>query len=177
MIADRFVVNDRRITFRGPQGRPFPTRLSWDGIAQTVTIYPSTHTDEYPKSPHARIELSPEETVALATALVDPLPKMAPMQDQIAEWSKATFGSEDIDATLSHLDEEHDELYDAIKHPRPGGVAEELADMAILLYKIAALMGVDLDVAVEDKHAINTNRKWGPIGPNGVRHHIPESVS
>lgn len=170
-------INDRLITFRGPQGRPFPTRLSWDGESQTVTIYPSTHSETNPKSPHARIELSPEEVVAFATALVDPIPKMAPIQDQIAEWSKETFGSENVDAVLSHLDEEHDELYDAIKRPRPGGVAEELADMAILLYKIAALMSVDLDEAVQDKHGINTNRSWGPSGPNGVRHHIPEPVS
>lgn len=170
------MIADRLMTFRGPQGRPFPTRFSWDGECLTLIIYPSTHSPENPKSPHARIELSPEEVVAFATALVDPLPTMAPIQDRIAAWSEETFGSEDIDALLNHLDEEHDELYDAIKHPRPGGVAEEIADMDIILYKIAALNGVDKEQATEDKHAINTNRKWGPSGPNGVRNHIPERV-
>ena len=168
---------DRLMTFRGPYGRPFPTRFTWDGQSQMVTIYPSTHSAQNPKHAHARLELSPEEVVAFAMALVEPLPKVAPMQEQIAVWAERTFPGETVDSTLAHLDEEHDELYDAIKHPRPGGVAEELADMAILLYKLAAMMGVDLDVAVEDKHDLNTNRAWGPPGHNGVRHHIPESVS
>jgi len=169
--------SDRSITFRGPEGRPFPTAFRWTGQSQVVTISPSTHRPESPKSPHARMELSLEEVVAFATALVEPLPKMDPIQDRIAAWAEQTFPGETVASTLAHLDEEHDELYDAIKHPRPGGVAEELADMAILLYKLAAMMGVDLDVAVEDKHDLNTNRAWGPPGHNGVRHHIPESVS
>lgn len=165
----------RAMTFRGNGGRPCPVAFRWDGDVMTLSLYPASHRPPARiKHPVMRLELGPEEMAAFAQELISPLPPVDPIQDQIAAWARETFGYEPIAGVLAHLDEEHDELYDAIQHPRPGGVAEELADMAILLYKLAAMQGVDLDAAVEVKHARNQDRTWGPIGPDGAQRHIEE---
>ena len=43
-----------------------------------------------------------------------------------------------------------------------GALAEELADVAMYLFQLADLVGVDLAQAIEDKIAVNMGRTWTP---------------
>ena len=111
---------------------------------------------------------------------------ISPIQQSIAEWSKATFGlgithqkSWRFPGMLAHLKKEVAEL-DA-KVPKDGSnllvdlVVEELADCAMLLLDMANQLNVDLLSEVKKKLEINKARKWGKPNPDGSVEHIRES--
>ena len=87
---------------------------------------------------------------------------MQTIQDDIGEWGKRTF-SHDFESrlgVLSHLEKEVDELKDAVIHPDFEGVAEECADVFILMCSLATLFKFSLAREVEKKMEINRSRKW-----------------
>ncbi|MCW5882155.1 MAG: hypothetical protein KIS91_14585, partial [Anaerolineae bacterium] len=49
---------------------------------------------------------------------------------------------------------------------QPDALAEELADVAMYLFQLADLVGVDLAQAIEDKIAVNMGRTWTPRDPH-----------
>ncbi len=49
----------------------------------------------------------------------------------------------------------------------PDGLAGELADVAIYLFQLADLVGVDLGQAVQDKIAVNMGRTWTRTASGG----------
>lgn len=62
---------------------------------------------------------------------------------------------------------------DKIDALRPS-IGKELADVVIVAYHAAAVLGVDLDQLVTDKMRVNRNRKW-KINPNGTGQHVEET--
>jgi NTP pyrophosphatase (non-canonical NTP hydrolase) len=76
------------------------------------------------------------------------------------------FNTTDVPLEFCLLQGEVAEAFDAW-HKGGGGVGEELADVAIYLFSLAEMMGVDLQGEVEAKIAKNTSRVYSRL-PNGV---------
>ncbi len=53
----------------------------------------------------------------------------------------------------------------------PEEIAEEVADVVIVLYRVCREVGEDLDLAVNRKHAINEQRDWKLDG-TGHGYHV-----
>lgn len=94
-------------------------------------------------------------TVRLASVLADILP-----------WARATFPQATPYSIAEHLRREATEL------ARTPTSAREIADVAILLYELADAVGVDVPVAMADKHAENLRRDWGIADADGVVEHV-----
>lgn len=104
------------------------------------------------------------------------------LQNNIAEWSNQTFGSNDRTVgILNHLKEEVDEAIDA-KHQfeeNPDGLtqqkmASEFADCLILLLDAAHKSDLNTDLliqAAEHKMYINRNREWQSANEKGYHKH------
>lgn len=90
----------------------------------------------------------------------------------IALWGSETFGdAASIKAYALRTQEELAELIDAIDHNQAiKEIALEAADVTILLHRITGTLGFELYKAVDEKMAINRQRKWTPDG-NGVGQH------
>ncbi len=92
------------------------------------------------------------------------------LQDEIANWSDATFGAgRPADIPLHHLSKEVQELI-AAPNDRM-----EYADCLILLldaYRMAGGSADDLIETCYQKLEINRNRKWGTPDENGVVEHV-----
>lgn len=86
---------------------------------------------------------------------------------QVVEWDRATFPDQAVWGKVSHLSKEMVELANASSGEE---VAEELADVFMLLVCIAADLKVNLAEAVEAKLAINKARKWKPSADGSVEH-------
>lgn len=106
-----------------------------------------------------------------------PVPKdvcrLQKFQDDLAQWTDATFGENRAPSrSLHHLKEEVEELIlDEYDH-------YEYADAFILLLDCARRAGLtakDLLAKAYEKLEINKKRKWGPPDANGVRHHIKDA--
>jgi NTP pyrophosphatase (non-canonical NTP hydrolase) len=104
-------------------------------------------------------------------AHVDNRPHGPESQADIAAWGEATFGPAANPADLvRRARQELDELVTAVE---AGDVAEaslEMADVMILLYRLAQDMGCDLNDSVTQKMAINRARKWTRAGDGTGRH-------
>jgi len=106
---------------------------------------------------------------------------MDKLQIEIGGWGERTFKHhlECLPAIHAHLAEEVEELEEAITcHldstlDYKGSVAEECADVFILLCSIAHLCGINLRQAVNLKMAENHARKWGKPEADGRIHHVP----
>lgn len=89
-------------------------------------------------------------------------------QRMIAEWADAVYP----DRTPEHA------LIKMMLHEIPellqGGVNDplEFADVAILLFDIAHLKGIDIGKAIADKMKINKKRIWGVDPATGVMSHV-----
>lgn len=92
------------------------------------------------------------------------------LQNEIANWSDATFGSNRPAATpLNHLAKEMLELIEAPEDRM------EYADCLLLLldaYRMAGGSADDLIEACYQKLEINKEREWGKPDENGVVEHI-----
>lgn len=97
---------------------------------------------------------------------------------EITEWQRKTFPKATVLTTVSHLEEEMEELKLALDSDDTGlSVREEFADCFILLFGAAATYGLTYDSIVElidKKMEINYARKWGEPKENGVVNHIKE---
>lgn len=94
-------------------------------------------------------------------------------QRSVSEWIEATFGPAGSNARCAaRANEEMAELLRALTsdddNPR---AAPEMADVVILLYRLATRMGVDLHGEVDRKMAINRGRSWVSDG-TGHGYHV-----
>ena len=76
------------------------------------------------------------------------------------------FNTTDVPLEFCLLQGEVAEAFDAWRKER-GTVGEELADVALFLFSVAAMTGVDLQAEVEAKIEKNASRVYSRL-PNGV---------
>ena len=92
-------------------------------------------------------------------------------QSSISAWGEETFGPV---ASASVLVErarlEFDELAEAVGQMDNAAVGHEIADILILLYRVATLHGCDVDEMVQAKMRINRGREWVRTGDGTGRH-------
>lgn len=91
----------------------------------------------------------------------------------IAQWAETTFGPVDsLDRLITRAQQELTELREALaRDSSPLEIAHEAADIAIFLHRLCALVGHDLNHAVDQKMSINRQRRWQLSG-DGVGQHI-----
>lgn len=87
---------------------------------------------------------------------------MSETQYSVASWADETFGPSGSNARVAaRANEEMAELLRALtaddKHPK---AAEEVADVVIILYRLATRLGIDLDDEIDRKMAVNRVRVW-----------------
>lgn len=96
----------------------------------------------------------------------------------IGLWQKRTFGERDLTrGTVNKLKTEAEELALALftndyVPDEAGKVRDEIADVGILLFGLAAHLGVDLGAAMADKMDRNRERKWGERQGDGSFQHV-----
>ena len=83
-------------------------------------------------------------------------------QKSISDWIEQTFGPVGSNArVVARANEEMAELIRSVtiddNHP---DLAEEMADVVIVLYRAATRLGVDLHQEIDRKMAVNRGRKW-----------------
>jgi NTP pyrophosphatase (non-canonical NTP hydrolase) len=93
-------------------------------------------------------------------------------QQTVSEWIENTFGPVGSNArVVARANEEMAELVRSVaiddNHPDLG---EEMADVLICLYRLAARTGVDLGEEVDKKMAVNRARRWEMDG-SGCGYH------
>lgn len=96
----------------------------------------------------------------------------AETSNTIRVWGDETFGEvKNLAALVARARGELDELEQAV---RAGDLAEagrEAADVVILLHRLVALAGMDLNEQVDAKMAINRARTWKAAG-DGTGGHV-----
>jgi len=101
---------------------------------------------------------------------------MIESQRTIARWSEETFGEVNSNARVAaRANEEMSELLRVLTRDDNdvGHAGEEMADVVIVLYRLAQMMGVDLHLEIDAKMTINRKRQWDVDGGLGW-HHIEE---
>lgn len=93
---------------------------------------------------------------------------VADSQRLITAWADRTFPDRTIEEAVKKLKKETAEL-EVSGHLDAG----EFADVAILLFDIAHLQGIDLSRAIENKMRINESRQWQKL-KDGTHQHIAE---
>jgi NTP pyrophosphatase (non-canonical NTP hydrolase) len=93
-------------------------------------------------------------------------------QATVTQWIEDTFGPADSNArVLARANEEMAELLRSVtmddRHP---DIPEEMADVVIVMYRVATSLGVDLLAEVDKKMAVNRARKWDLDG-SGCGYH------
>lgn len=83
-------------------------------------------------------------------------------QQSVSDWANSTFGAAGSNARVAaRANEEMAELLRALTaeeyHPK---AAEEIADVVIVLYRLATRLGVDLLSEIDRKMAVNRAREW-----------------
>ncbi len=90
----------------------------------------------------------------------------------IRVWGDATFGEvKDLAALVSRARGELDELEQAVRAGDMAEAGREAADVVILLHRLVALAGMDLNEQVDAKMAINRERTWKAAG-DGTGGHV-----
>jgi len=100
-------------------------------------------------------------------------PQLMETQQTVAMWADETFGPVTSHARIAaRANEEMAELLRALTaddhHPK---AAEEIADIVIVLYRLATRLGVDLRTLVNEKMAKNRTREWKRDG-SGHGYHV-----
>lgn len=103
------------------------------------------------------------------------LPRSVETQASISTWAEATFGPSGSNArAVARANREMSELLEHVtaddRHPE---AAEEVADIVIVLYRIATRLGVDLHELIDRKMATNRARTWRLDG-TGHGYHVKE---
>lgn len=98
-------------------------------------------------------------------------------QATITEWIETTFGPAESNArVLARANEEMAELLRNVTiDDRHSDIPEEMADVVIVLYRVATRLGVDLMEEVDKKMAINRARLWAKDG-SGCGYHVSQGV-
>lgn len=96
-------------------------------------------------------------------------------QATITAWASATFGRVRSNARVAaRANEEMAELLRAIAESESSrGAPAEIADVVIVLYRLASELGVDLHDEIDHKMAINRARRWQQTG-DGHGYHVRE---
>lgn len=99
----------------------------------------------------------------------------------IARWAAATFGPVTPIRCAIRANEEMAELLRALSvdrttspgyaHRAKASAAEEIGDVAIVLFRLAAELGTSVDAQVQRKMRVNRARRWETDG-KGVGHHV-----
>ncbi len=98
-------------------------------------------------------------------------------QQTIAAWAEETFGpATDQTVLVRRARVELDELLDATAAGDTAEIGKEAADIAILLYRLLELNGLDLGAEVTAKMAENRARKWRPKGDGTGSHIKPQDA-
>lgn len=87
---------------------------------------------------------------------------MRETQETISQWAEETFGPASSNARVAaRANEEMSELLRKLTTDDDHEDAPvEIADVVIVLYRLAARMGVDLHELINSKMAINREREW-----------------
>ena len=99
-------------------------------------------------------------------------------QETISQWAETTFGPASSNARVAaRANEEMAELLRALtiddQHPK---AAEEIADIFIVLFRLATRLGVDVRDEIDKKMTVNRyERTWRKDG-NGHGYHVREKV-
>jgi len=93
-------------------------------------------------------------------------------QKTISEWIVSTFGDAGSNASvIARANREMSELLQAVtindNHPE---LAEEAADITIILMRLCERVGADLLTEIDRKMQVNRNRKWKVA--NGHGYHV-----
>lgn len=96
-------------------------------------------------------------------------------QKSVTEWADYTFGPVTSHARVAaRANEEMAELLRALTvddaHPK---AAEEIADIFIILYRLASKLGVDIGEEIDRKMAVNRAREWAKDN-TGHGYHVPQ---
>jgi NTP pyrophosphatase (non-canonical NTP hydrolase) len=90
----------------------------------------------------------------------------------IREWGDATFGEvKDLEVLVERARGELDELVLAVRAGEAADIGAEAADVVILLHRLVALSGLDLNEQIDAKMQINRARKWKAVG-DGTGGHV-----
>ena len=96
----------------------------------------------------------------------DPMPigfdvDLSTLQREVHAWAGIHFPDRSLASVLAHLREEVDELAAATLLDEDNGeVAEECADIGLLLLSMASLIDEDLAMLMAMKFALNKGRTW-----------------
>lgn len=92
-------------------------------------------------------------------------------QQSVNEWQRETFGEQSNPfAIADKLLRELWELHAKMQKGTRSEIAEELADVQIVLWQLAGAYRVDLQAEVDRKMAINRARKWRLHGDGTAQH-------
>ncbi len=90
----------------------------------------------------------------------------------IREWGDAIFGApSDLTALVTRARVEMDELEQALRAGDRAEAGREAADVAILLHRLAGILGMELSEQVDAKMQVNRARKWKAAG-DGTGGHV-----
>jgi len=93
-------------------------------------------------------------------------------QQTVAAWAEETFGpATDQTVLVRRAQVELEELLEATAEGNTTEIGKEAADIAILLYRLMEINGLDLSEEVTGKMAENRARSWRPKG-DGTGSHI-----
>ena len=92
-------------------------------------------------------------------------------QKTVTRWAEETFGPvRDHAVLVRRAMVEMEELLEATEAGNRVEMGKECADVAILLYRLMELNGLDLTAEVTRKMAENRARRWHPKGDGTGKH-------
>jgi NTP pyrophosphatase (non-canonical NTP hydrolase) len=135
--------------------------------------------------PHGRVvTLTGEPARALVRLIMDdlaanpPPARVAPIpqhetQQSISQWANDTFGplTTNVRAAVRANEEMAELLRELAMDDTSPKAAAEIADVFIVLYRLADRMGVDVQAEIDRKMAINRDRQWVRDG-SGHAYHV-----
>jgi NTP pyrophosphatase (non-canonical NTP hydrolase) len=96
-------------------------------------------------------------------------------QQEVRGWADETFPGETNESLIRHIREEfEDELVPAVQGGADHDLAEELADVTLMIMGIAHRNNIHLQEAMRLKFEKLKKRRWGEPDEFGVVHHIKE---
>lgn len=106
--------------------------------------------------------------------------KLSEFQKYVGKWNVSTFPDSSTTGYINHIRQEVEELDAELKllviNPTQNirNVAEEAADIFILLLSLAYRLDFNLLVSAADKMRILQSRNWHPPDEFGIHHHIAQ---
>ena len=94
-------------------------------------------------------------------------------QNQISQWAEKTFGTHHNAAVIAaRANVEMAELLTELSANPKGSekALEEIADVVIMMKRLATICGGELDAAVDRKMEVNVKRDWEVRGDGTAQH-------